>query len=51
MSDMGYAMACCLTLSKAVGIPSGRFLPLDLGMYTRLTGLGKYLLFLRSWIT
>ena len=32
----------CTSLSVNVGMPSGRFFPLLLGMYTLRVGLGRY---------
>ena len=34
--------ACCATLSRTVGMPSGRLLPSGFGMSTRLAGAGRY---------
>ena len=34
--------ACCATLSRTVGMPSGRLLPSGFGISTRLAGAGRY---------
>jgi hypothetical protein len=34
--------AICTTRSRMLGIPNGRSPPLSFGMYTRLTGPGRY---------
>src|SRR5574344_2692302 len=36
-----WLMACWITLSTTVGIPSRRFLPLSLGIATLLSGFGR----------
>ena len=38
-------IACCITLSLAVGIPSFLTPPLGLGISFRLTGVGSYVRF------
>src|SRR5690606_31773691 len=42
MGDSTCVIACCNTLSTAVGIPSVRFFPLSLGISTLRTGFGRY---------
>ncbi|ETR65465.1 MAG: hypothetical protein OMM_06038 [Candidatus Magnetoglobus multicellularis str. Araruama] len=42
--------SACMALSFIVGIPSGRFLPLLLGMYILLSGDARYPFFLSCWI-
>jgi hypothetical protein len=45
VSDIGSrANKCkaCIALSRIVGIPSGRSLPLDLGIWIRRSGCGRY---------
>ena len=43
IGSMTFFSACCTTLSLIVGIPSGRRLPSDFGIYTLFTGLGSFL--------